>query len=103
MLLFWHAALVTTAFADPPIDSCDGAGSLPSGEVFEVSADVVFEPSLGLYDMFGDSLAVGDFNGDGVDDVAVGAPNDDVGALVDAGSVRATTRETCRRSTGLWT
>jgi hypothetical protein len=87
MLLLWHAALVTSAFADPPLDSCDGAGSLPSGEVFEVSADVVFEPSLGLYDMFGDSLAVGDFNGDGVDDVAVGAPNDDVGALVDAGSV----------------
>lgn len=36
---------------------------------------------------FGYALAVGDFNGDGFDDLAVGLPDNDVGAIVDAGSV----------------
>ncbi len=36
---------------------------------------------------FGYALAVGDFNGDGYDDLAVGLPDNDVGAVVDAGSV----------------
>ena len=41
------------------------------------------EPS----DKFGSSLAVGDFNSDTVDDLAVGAPFEDAGALFDVGSV----------------
>ena len=36
---------------------------------------------------FGHAMAVGDFDGDGFDDLAVGVPNDDQGAIVDAGSV----------------
>lgn len=36
---------------------------------------------------FGYALAVGDFNGDGYDDLAVGLPDNDIGAVVDAGSV----------------
>jgi hypothetical protein len=38
-------------------------------------------------DFFGSSLAAGDFNGSGHDDLAVGAPLEDVGAVVDAGAV----------------
>ncbi|MEM6777306.1 MAG: C2 family cysteine protease [Planctomycetota bacterium] len=39
------------------------------------------------YDRFGTSLAVGDFNGDGYDDLAVGSPDEDLGKLRDAGMV----------------
>ena len=38
-------------------------------------------------DSFGSNLTVGDFNGDGHDDLAVGVPFEDVGDVVDAGSV----------------
>ena len=38
-------------------------------------------------DTFGTSLATGDFDGDGVDDLAIGAPEEDVGAVADAGAV----------------
>ena len=38
-------------------------------------------------DRFGSSLAVGDFNGDGFDDLAVGVVDEDIGSIVDAGAV----------------
>jgi hypothetical protein len=38
-------------------------------------------------DTFGGSLAVGDFNSDGRDDLAIGAPNDSVGRAAGAGTV----------------
>ncbi len=38
-------------------------------------------------DRFGQSLAVGDFNNDGYDDLAVGVPLEDVGSAIDAGAV----------------
>ncbi len=38
-------------------------------------------------DRFGAALAVGDFDGDSYDDLVVGLPGEDVGAVVDAGSV----------------
>jgi FG-GAP repeat len=38
-------------------------------------------------DLFGFSLAVGDFDGDGLADLAIGAPFDDAGAHVNSGSV----------------
>jgi hypothetical protein len=37
-------------------------------------------------DQFGAALAVGDFNDDGFDDLAVGVPGEDVGATADAGA-----------------
>ena len=40
-------------------------------------------------DSFGRSLAAGDFDGDGIDDLAVGAPGEDVGAIAGAGAVTA--------------
>ncbi len=39
------------------------------------------------HDRFGAALAVGDFDGDGRDDLAVGVPGEDVGSRSDAGSV----------------
>lgn len=38
-------------------------------------------------DFFGDSVAVGDFDCDGYDDVAVGVPHENVGSIVDGGAV----------------
>lgn len=38
-------------------------------------------------DRLGEALAVGDFNGDGYDDVAMGAPGEDVGGAGNAGAV----------------
>jgi hypothetical protein len=37
---------------------------------------------------FGEVLAAGDFDGNGMDDLAIGTPYDDVGAVTDAGSVQ---------------
>ncbi|WP_181198255.1 FG-GAP repeat protein [Enhygromyxa salina] len=39
-------------------------------------------------DFLGESMAVGDFDCDGFDDVAIGAPQDDVGSVRDAGAVK---------------
>jgi len=38
-------------------------------------------------DYFGQALAVGDFDGDGFDDVAIGVPGEDIGAVSNAGAV----------------
>ncbi len=39
-------------------------------------------------DLFGLSLTVGDFEGDGFDDLAIGVPEEDIGAVQDAGAVQ---------------
>lgn len=39
------------------------------------------------YDHFGFALTVGDFNGDDIDDLAVGVPDEDIGGDFDAGAV----------------
>lgn len=38
-------------------------------------------------DHFGESLAVGDFDGDGFDDLAIGIPGEDVGTISNAGAI----------------
>lgn len=40
------------------------------------------------YDFFGASLASGDLDADGIDDLAIGVPGEDVNSIVDAGGVR---------------
>jgi hypothetical protein len=49
------------------------------------SAGVVDAAEAG--DQFGRAVAVGDFDDDGIDDLTVGVPAEDVGAIVDAGAV----------------
>ncbi len=93
----------------------DGYDDLAIGVPFEESADtstyggvnVLFGSALGLtsdgdqlfdanevsgaYEVengFGWSLAAGDFDGDGISDLAIGAPYDDFVGLLDVGSVR---------------
>lgn len=39
------------------------------------------------FDGFGAALTVGDYNGDGFEDLAIGVPREDVGSVVDAGAV----------------
>jgi hypothetical protein len=51
----------------------------------EDSAEAEVNERLG--DNFGRSLASGDFNGDGRDDLAIGVPGEDVGSISDAGGV----------------
>lgn len=49
------------------------------------SPDVLYSPTPGDY--FGDSVATGDINGDGFDDLVIGVPGDGVGSVANAGSV----------------
>jgi hypothetical protein len=49
-------------------------------------ADVVGRPAE-TGDHFGQTLAAGDFNGDSFFDLAIGAPDEDIGAVIDAGGV----------------
>jgi hypothetical protein len=39
-------------------------------------------------DTFGSSLSAGDYNGDGIDDIAIGVPNEDVGTIQGAGRIQ---------------
>jgi SpoIID/LytB domain protein len=64
------------------------SGGLDSGTSKNWSADsagIIGKSETG--DRFGFSLATGDFNGDGFDDLAVGSPNENLGSISDAGSV----------------
>jgi hypothetical protein len=49
--------------------------------------DILQQTSPENGDAFGSTLDSGDFDADGVDDLAVGAPGEDVGRAVDAGAV----------------
>ena len=71
-----------------------GAVHLVFGSAQGLSANrnlMFFEDSVGgepaLGDRFGSALAAADFDGDGFDDLAIGAPFEDLGGVVDTGNV----------------
>jgi hypothetical protein len=79
---------VATSGAVAEAGPCDGAGNLPTGEMVAGTTDAVLFPNfLEPGDHFGEALAVGDFNGDGIEDLAVGAPDADYTGLTNAGAV----------------
>ncbi|MCP3977614.1 MAG: peptidoglycan DD-metalloendopeptidase family protein [bacterium] len=65
--------------------SASGLSSADDQVWHQASAGVPGAAEAG--DRFGASLAVGDFDGDGIEDLAIGAPGEDVGNLGNAGAV----------------
>jgi len=59
----------------------------PRADQFWTQDSANIEDSAEPDDRFGASLASGDFNGDGKDDLAIGVPDEDVGSKVNAGGV----------------
>jgi hypothetical protein len=63
------------------------AGLLGTGHLQWTQDSTGIADSAETGDHFGAAVAVGDVNGDGVSDLIVGVPDEDVGAVVDAGAV----------------
>ncbi len=64
-----------------------GFGLTSIGDQFWTQDSVSVKDSAESQDMFGKALAVGDFNNDGYDDLAIGVPGEDVNGLGSAGGV----------------
>ena len=63
----------------------------PSGLTFDnVFFQDVFGGAIEADDSFAEVLAAGDFNGDGIDDFAIGTPREDIGTNSNAGAVSVT-------------
>ena len=68
----------------PPGPASGAVDGWAPSDVFG-QADGPGTPEFG--DGFATDLAVGDFDGDGLDDLAAGIPGEDIGDLTDAGGV----------------
>lgn len=64
--------------------SANGLGDRPAG-FYQGRGKVPGQAAEG--NLFGGALAAGDFNGDGCTDLAIGAPGQDIGTVIDAGAV----------------
>jgi hypothetical protein len=76
------AEAVGTAFAAGTVNVLLG-----SGAGLEATDQTLLQANPESVDQFGGALAKGDFNGDGFDDLAVGAPREDLAAASFAGAV----------------
>ena len=65
----------------------DGGGVSAAGSQTWSQSSAGIADSAEAGDRFGSVLSAGDFNGDGRDDLAIGAAAEDIGAVVDAGVV----------------
>ena len=77
-----QAGTVTIFGAVPP-----GAGSYLAAFVLHQDAPTGAAGSPGTADLFGSALATGDFNGDGLVDLATGVPGENAGTTNDTGLV----------------
>lgn len=62
-----------------------GTGPFPWGQYWDQF--LICSEAVEANDQFGSAFAVGDFDGDGVDDLAIGAPGDGIGSAKNAGLV----------------
>lgn len=65
----------------------DGSGVATTGEQLVTQDSTGVAGAVNKFDRFGTTLAVGDFDGDGFDDLAVGVPLEDVAGQTNAGAV----------------
>ncbi|HKU48522.1 MAG TPA: FG-GAP repeat protein, partial [Nitrososphaera sp.] len=63
------------------------SGLSSAGDQFWTQGNAEIEGDEDAFDNFGRSLAVGDFDGDGFDDLAIGVPFETVGTVEDGGAV----------------
>ena len=74
-----YAGMVTVAYGS-------NAKKLVSPQSFH-QGQASIKGSAEGFDNFGDSLASGDINGDGYDDLVIGVPSEDIGSIEDAGAI----------------
>jgi hypothetical protein len=78
------AGLVNVVYGSPEGLANPGNQGLQNG-IYEETAR--WSAGIEAGDRFGQALAVGDFDGDGYDDLAIGLPGEDIDTVADAGAI----------------
>ncbi len=91
---FYHAGAANVIYGSACGLVADPTCGNPDDQFFVQGSDGV-KDTAEANDWFGRSPAAGDFNGDGFQDLALGAEKEDVGDVVDAGSVNVIYGSAC--------